>query len=295
MNPTSIKRRLQVILLLLFGVVFGATLATSTTSRSSSLPIIPICHTDEGNWCIFSNIKANEAVHQLSSDKNFSTEVKKVMFHQSTIKEFNGAVCNEFNQLQNLDMKTLSVEVILEVAFSSCTELKWLSLHGNKLRTLAPKTFETNTNLEYLFLSKNTLKEIHCDLLKNQLKLVELHIASNQLEEVPLKSIRLSKDLMALSMHSNHLIDLNETAIIEHFPKLRSIWFAGNELACARLVEILRFFEEKGIALSPYQDHIPRFYETVKVDGITCLPDVAWAAVHYRKMAMERLGKQSCQ
>lgn len=254
----------------------------------------PTCHTDEGNWCIFSNLKSDEIL-QLHSDKNSSSDVRKLMFQQSTIKLFSGIFCAEFRQLQNLDLKTLSIEVLLEDAFAFCSELKWLSLHGNKIKNLPPKIFYANTNLEYLFLSKNQLKEIDCDLLKNQEKLVELHIASNQLEEFPLSTLRQAKDLMALSMHSNNLIDVNETAIIEQFPKLRSIWFAGNELACIRVIEILRTFEERGIALSPYQDQIPRFYDTSKVESITCLPDTAWAAVHYRKNAMNKLGKQNCQ
>lgn len=238
------------------------------------------CHFDDKSWCVLIGIDSND--RPVFSEKGNSA-VTKITYDQSTIRAYTSSTCTTFQQLENLDLKTLSLEVIHENAFEACTELKWLNLHGNKIRNLEAETFFHNTKLEVLFLSGNKLKEINCNLLKYLVKLTELHVASNLLQEFPLQFLQSSVDLVTLSFHSNYLSDFNETLVIKLFPRLRNIWFDGNDLACDRIPAITEAFNAKGIAMNSYHYQRTRFHDTTKVDGYLCLPDVAWSAVHYRK------------
>lgn len=254
------------------------------------------CHTDENDVCTFDGIQLNFDTYACfvpSSDKAHGL-VQSISFKESKIPRLSRMLCRAFPRSTNLSMQYLGVEIIDADALIPCTRLIELNLKGNKITSLPLGLFERNLELISLNFGLNQIKEIHCSQFHGLRKLEKLALYSNNLYNFPFFSLKDSTKLKSLDLHTNFLSDLNVTELVQYLPKLERVSYDGNDVACDRVVEINEELSRNGVETQFFHYRRDRYHEFTKVEGILCLLDKDWSAVHYRKVVMGKLKDLKC-
>lgn len=160
-------------------------------------------------------------------------------------------LCEEFPNLQTLNIEPKTVTNIDEDAFESCAQLSHLSIVSNNLHELNSHLFERNYELQFLEMTGNhQMKQIDGAVLKFTKKLRELRLTSNELEQFSLESIPKLEYLKYLDLSCNYLTDLDENLLLEKFPVLKHVLLDHNLFECERLVAILEKFRTREVNVS---------------------------------------------
>lgn len=88
-------------------------------------------------------------------------------------------VCNEFPNLEYLDLTNLGINTVGENAFSACRSLRWLRLWNNQIWQLPVNVFESNSALTYLDLDSNWLNQLPVGIFSSLTSLETLELANN--------------------------------------------------------------------------------------------------------------------
>ncbi|XP_071195933.1 relaxin receptor 2-like [Salvelinus alpinus] len=146
------------------------------------------------------------------------------------------------------------VEVNLHDVPQVSTNVTWLSLKSNKIKSLSDNIFSKYTHLQRLFLQNNSIQTISSQAFSGLYKLEKLFLSVNSISSLklgvfsdlrnlwwlvldhnPLKSI--SQDtftgltsLMFLSMVNTSLVQLPEPSLCHHTPNLSWVDFEGNQV-----------------------------------------------------------------
>ncbi|XP_051532508.1 prolargin-like isoform X2 [Myxocyprinus asiaticus] len=89
-------------------------------------------------------------------------------------------------------------------SFNNCTELKWINLGNNRIRSVEKQVFEKLPNLLYLYMERNQLKEVPNDL---PVGLEQLRLSHNQISKIPPGAFNKMENLVLLDLHHNRISD----------------------------------------------------------------------------------------
>ncbi|XP_052313457.1 relaxin receptor 2-like [Oncorhynchus keta] len=146
------------------------------------------------------------------------------------------------------------VEVNLHDVPQVSTNVTWLSLKSNKIKSLSDNIFSKYAHLQRLFLQNNSIQTISSEAFSGLYKLEKLFLSVNSISSLklgvfsdlrnlwwlvldhnPLKSI--SQDtftgltsLMFLSMVNTSLVQLPQPSLCHHTPNLSWVDFEGNQV-----------------------------------------------------------------
>ncbi|XP_051967223.1 prolargin-like [Xyrauchen texanus] len=89
-------------------------------------------------------------------------------------------------------------------SFNNCTELQWINLGNNRIRSVEKQVFEKLPNLLYLYMERNQLKEVPNDL---PVALEQLRLSHNQISKIPSGAFNKMEHLVLLDLHHNRISD----------------------------------------------------------------------------------------
>lgn len=96
------------------------------------------------------------------------------------------------------------IDQVTADSFNNCTELKWINLGNNRIRSVEKQVFEKLPNLLYLYMQRNQLKEVPDDL---PVGLEQLRLSRNQISKIPPGAFSKMKHLALLDLHHNKISD----------------------------------------------------------------------------------------
>lgn len=254
------------------------------TSLSSSQKPVYYCLGE--TTCQFVGVVLNTTHYEWQPAADYPNTVLHVSFGSSIIPIFTKGICELFPILEQLYLQDLEIVEVKEDAFHACSALTHLFLHRNRVKRLYPNTFLYTRNLILIFLEQNEIEHLEGDhLFANMPKLALLSLYDNNLTNFSPDLIRNCESLGSLYLQSNDLSDLDVVQIVENLPSLEGIQLDDNEISCVRLVEILSFFEAKGISGGITKEGSKtRYYPQQSVfGGYKCNPDISWMASEHRK------------
>lgn len=94
-------------------------------------------------------------------------------------------ICNEFSNLEYLDLTALGINSVSENAFRGCANLNWLRLWNNGIWQLPANLFENNAALTYLDLDNNWFMDLPEGIFTPLINLETLDIQNNILFNIP--------------------------------------------------------------------------------------------------------------
>ncbi|XP_050360003.1 protein toll-like isoform X2 [Nymphalis io] len=202
-------------------------------------------------------------------------ELKEILIfdNNATLKLENRTFSN-LPSLYNLKLEKSSIETVPADLFLNTTNLKKISLKGNKIKVL-PNGIFSKQKLNLLNLSNNSISELPVDVFDEQDSLVNLELQRNVLESLPdglfsnLKSLKkldladnslknLSKSvfhgltsLTELSLAGNRIEYLNH-AVFEFTLSLETLSFARNNITISKEENSLALFSQSAYALAVF-------------------------------------------
>ncbi|XP_026791447.1 prolargin isoform X2 [Pangasianodon hypophthalmus] len=90
--------------------------------------------------------------------------------------------------------------------FNNATELKWVNLGNNRIRSIEKQVFQKLPNLLHLYMQRNLLKEVPSNLPAG---LEQLRLSRNQISKIAPGAFNKMKDLALLDLHHNKISDSN--------------------------------------------------------------------------------------
>lgn len=96
------------------------------------------------------------------------------------------------------------IDQVTAESFKNCTELKWINLGNNRIRSVEKQVFEKLPNLLYLYMQRNELKEVPNDLPAG---LEQLRLSRNQISKIPAGAFSKMEHLALLDLHYNRISD----------------------------------------------------------------------------------------
>uniref|UniRef100_A0A3B1K3N7 Proline and arginine rich end leucine rich repeat protein n=1 Tax=Astyanax mexicanus TaxID=7994 RepID=A0A3B1K3N7_ASTMX len=103
--------------------------------------------------------------------------------------------------LQNNYIDSVSAD-----SFNNATDLKWINLGNNRVRSIDKQVFEKLPNLLYLYMERNQLKEVPSALPTS---LEQLRLSRNQISKVAPGAFSKMEHLVLLDLHHNKISDSN--------------------------------------------------------------------------------------
>lgn len=244
----------------------------------------------EEKMCVLRNLvleKADLEWEPTIGDSQNSSDIEEIRFENCSIPILTNIICQTFPDLKIIYLQGQSVEHVNADAFEECTNLTQIWLNGNKIQQLDKNVFQSTIQLKSLNLYQNYLKDLPEQIFDNLLDLEVLELFDNNLTTFSADLVKQNTHLKKLWLQSNEISDLDEVKLIEYLPELETIYIGDNEFSCVRAVQIYNALTTNGIDVFSYARNKSRYYDLETVYEIECLPDLTWAAVHYRKMMEE--------
>lgn len=98
------------------------------------------------------------------------------------------------------------IDSVTADAFNNATELKWINLGNNRIRSIEKQVFEKLPNLLHLYVQKNQLKEVPSNLPAG---LEQLRLSRNQISKIAPGAFNKMEHLALLDLHHNKISDSN--------------------------------------------------------------------------------------
>ncbi|KAL6464496.1 hypothetical protein MHYP_G00268130 [Metynnis hypsauchen] len=98
------------------------------------------------------------------------------------------------------------IDQVTADSFNNATELKWINLGNNRIRSIDKQVFEKLPNLLYLYMERNQLKEVPSDL---PVGLEQLQLSRNQISKIAPGTFSKMEHLVLLDLHHNRISDSN--------------------------------------------------------------------------------------
>lgn len=98
------------------------------------------------------------------------------------------------------------IDSVTADSFSNATDLKWINLGNNRIRSMEKQVFEKLPNLLYLYMQRNFLKEIPNNLPAG---LEQLRLGRNHISKIAPGAFNKMEHLVLLDLHHNRISDSN--------------------------------------------------------------------------------------
>lgn len=185
-----------------------------------------------------------------------------------------GEICKAFPNLKQLDPVECSLYRVEDGALASCHNLFAFKIWSNIVTEVNPNLFINNPDMLYVLFSSNKLTHIDVKMFENTKKLEILDLNNNFLVHFNVGAITKLDKLYTLSINVNNLLDLDENAVVNKFPNLKSLNMEDNLLECRNLEMMIKVFKGKDIDLKQlhgFRRTRSPAYKTRKIDEIECL------------------------
>lgn len=183
----------------------------------------------------------------------FDSDLQFLLSVNQTIPVITPIFCNQFPNLERIDIFKSKVEVIDQDSFRNCknlerlllstnnlqeipenlltenTKIEMIRFNKNQLTTLPEDSFATLKELKLLYLYDNKIKFLPKNIFKFNILLRSLHLSGNQLTTFDSTLFQNLRNLERLSMHDNQLVDLPKDAFV-NLQNLSIIWMSNNNL-----------------------------------------------------------------
>lgn len=173
--------------------------------------------------------------------------VSKVSFVSSKIPVLTSDICDNFPNLEILEMNEVSLKVVDTEALSGCTKLKEIQLRDNFLSTLDKDTFQQNKMLKKIILNNNNLTTIPQDLFKGLQELTWIDLCSNLLSRLPAVTFSGLTEIVNLEVRNNPLLSLEVEEMRKEMPNLKYLLLRDLDLTCDRLRQVQAFVGTNGL------------------------------------------------
>ncbi|CAH2083534.1 unnamed protein product [Euphydryas editha] len=130
--------------------------------------------------------------------------------------------------LYNLILDRSFIEHIPAELFVNTTNLKTLSLEGNKIKYLPNNVFKS-VKLNYLYLDHNNISYLYSDVFLEQSSMTELKLGNNNLKSLPVGLFSHMNHLKVLDLGYNSIGYLNKS-IFNGLVSLTKLSLAGNRI-----------------------------------------------------------------
>lgn len=239
-----------------------------------SIIISSQCVLDSIGCCVFKNIFTSELEPSFNPNQSKVTAVTKVQFENSKIPIFTNELCETFPNLENIEAVELSLIRINIGALDRCRMLTSLNFSTNKLTGIPEYFFRYNLDLTFVSFQQNIFKKFDFKLVSHLRELNWIILDENWLTSSTFTELPYLEKLTTISISKNEIEDLNETEIKRKFPKLNTFYIEDNPFNCDRLLEILKVFQKKNVAVKQHSKYKrERNYTSTIIDGVDCLPD----------------------
>lgn len=181
------------------------------------------------------------------------SDLQLLLAINQTIPVISSIICDQFPNIERIDIYGSKVEILDQNAFKNCKKLERLHLAVNNIREIPENLLIENTKLQVIKFSKNQLTTLPEDTFATLIDLRLLYLYDNKITNLPknlfksnslLRSLYLSGNqlttfdstlfqnlvnLERLSIHDNQLIDLPKNAFV-NLQNLTIIWMSNNNL-----------------------------------------------------------------
>lgn len=98
------------------------------------------------------------------------------------------------------------IDKVTADSFNNATEVMWINLGNNRIRTIDKEVFKKLPNLLYLYMERNQLNEIPSNLPAG---LEQLRLSRNKISKIGPESFNKMENLILLDLHHNKISDSN--------------------------------------------------------------------------------------
>lgn len=251
--------------------------------------------------CIFQNVKSSEIyLNQSLLKKYFINNRMKyeIIINGENGNKFNvltNHICEVFKKVLYYDASNIGLELIEVDAFTRCKDLEIIVLNGNRLTDLNADIFLSNEKLTAIDLGINRLKAIQVKWFINKDNLNSILLDQNMLQKFPIEKFPIFKALKNIYLDENKILQLNETLIVEKFPKLKKISFEFNLLSCSSQKQLTNFFNMKRIKILTY-DSNQATYKYNLIEGYSfgwVIPSGCIADENWKTLKQDLLGRSN--
>ncbi|XP_063700762.1 toll-like receptor 3 [Culicoides brevitarsis] len=204
------------------------------------------CQQPQSTECLFDNVIIEDDGIFLPKSHN-DRIITKVTFKSSVVPTLSSVICDQFPNLQVLDVRHSSLRKILEGALDGCTKLREIYLQDNWLKELPENSFHKNSHLEQIYLNSNNLTEIPLELFKGLRSLQKIDLCANRLSRLPAVIFDDLISMESLELLSNPLLSLEIEEMYVEMPKLKYTLFDDLDLPCSRAAEVTNFLSQNNI------------------------------------------------
>lgn len=266
-------------------VLITALLGLSVIVKCDEIPEIACTFeiAEAESVCYYQGLNLDQSNYRFQPVAEAPKNITILIVTNSTLAGFSREFCDTFPNLRQISTIGVGLEILDADALESCNDLRYLQAFDNHITDLPEQFFRYNRVIQEIDFHDNKIKHIHPTQFRGLKRLNALTLSSNEIEEFPVDSIT-DTSLLTLELQTNDITYLDVESIVDKLPNLQVIGYQNNELACVRVVEFNKMTEERNIHIIRRAEERIRYHDTLVVDGITCLPDVSWAAVEYRRL-----------
>lgn len=208
----------------------------STSPRTEVEKILCTRESDDNSTCFFSNIDNSFGFYQELNEMvdNKKSEIKKIYFKNSEMKNIPKELTDKFINLETLDASQLRLARLEKIDFFSFCKIKYLNASHNKISDISSTNippfmnrlinldlshnvidridddaFTLNVNLKYLNLSHNRIGKISTGFLKVMQNLEILKLDNNRITEITGFLSGIQMNLIELHLQNNNLKKFN--------------------------------------------------------------------------------------
>lgn len=179
----------------------------------------------------FNNITIDGFTGEYNANRNES-DVKGIFIHHTNTKYVPANLGNIFN-LNGLIIEKAQLIEIRSNDFIGMQDLEYLSIHGNKLRSVPSNAFSTLSKLKEIWLSFNEIIELPYGLFMFNLNLKKINLNSNKLKFIDTEFFNGLPKLNEVLIYNNICIDkhyIGATELIKSKNDLKINCFNPNEV-----------------------------------------------------------------
>lgn len=131
-------------------------------------------------------------------------DVTDVSFHRCNLEDYNNETFKNAGHLKTLALADC-LECQFEFTFQHLSNLTFLFMMGNSIKTLNEDFLVGLRNLINLFMSDNHIRVLHSNCFKNSLNLQRIDLKNNEIEEIPVDIFTELTNLESIDLANNFL------------------------------------------------------------------------------------------
>lgn len=210
------------------------------------------------------------------------SDAKHLDLNVNEIQEIGKDVCRNYPHLQELKLDENKIDSVHESAFSSCKDLRILTLRNNKLTKISLQMFYDLSKVEILVLDNNDIQSIPEFAFRGMEELQYLYFRENRVNHISVNAFHQLKSIRFIHLEDNQIQSLEHEWIKDAADNLslKRIFLDENKISC----------DSK---LKAFKDDISRassdVYKVLQPNDIECSYPIAMAGTRLTEIKFDKL------